>query len=350
MNNTNTKNNIFLEFLESWRNQKEQDTSIHMFPSVDKDGNVYAIEFSMPAELYNLYSVDKKNFDFLKREIMYSSDKSIWIAGSYEDFCKGRTSLVINFTEDSYRHGTAKGTVEGFLNHIINQDYLAQSPNDGIVFDEEVMELFREIEHSEHVRLAKSPEADGRAQFVLGIDYAFGRGVEKNLTEAVKWYRLAAEQGYAPAQFELADFYYDGKGVEKDLAEAVKWFRKAAEQGHEVAQYNLGILYKYGYGVEKELTKAVKWIRKAAEQGYDSAQYELAVCYGIGSGVEKDYKEAAKWALEAAKQGNDKAQYALGWCYKQGCGVDINQDEAIRWFTKSADQGNEKAKRVLSEA
>ena len=33
--------------------------------------------------------------------------------------------------------------------------------------------------------------------------------------------------------------YRDGQGVVQDEAEAVRWFRLAAEQGHAEAQYNL---------------------------------------------------------------------------------------------------------------
>jgi uncharacterized protein len=36
------------------------------------------------------------------------------------------------------------------------------------------------------------------------------------------------------------------QGVPEDDAEAVKWFRKAAEQGYADAQYNLGLMYAYG--------------------------------------------------------------------------------------------------------
>ena len=57
--------------------------------------------------------------------------------------------------------------------------------------------------------------------------------------EAVKWYRKAAEQGYASAQYNLGVCYYNGKGVEQDYEEVVKWYRKAAEQGHPRAQYHL---------------------------------------------------------------------------------------------------------------
>ena len=37
------------------------------------------------------------------------------------------------------------------------------------------------------------------------------------------------------AQFTLGIRYYSGDGISKDKSEAIKWFRKAAEQGDEDA-------------------------------------------------------------------------------------------------------------------
>jgi hypothetical protein len=73
----------------------------------------------------------------------------------------------------------------------------------------------------------------------LGLAYAHGDGVAKDEAEGVRWYRKAAEQGYAEAQSNLGGAYATGKGVSKDEAEGVKWYRKAAEQGHAHAKYML---------------------------------------------------------------------------------------------------------------
>jgi TPR repeat protein len=37
--------------------------------------------------------------------------------------------------------------------------------------------------------------------------------------------------------------YYEGEGVTQNHAEAVKWYRLAAEQGHFGAQFTLGDVY-----------------------------------------------------------------------------------------------------------
>jgi TPR repeat protein len=50
---------------------------------------------------------------------------------------------------------------------------------------------------------ARAEQGDASAQFDLGLAYAGGRGVPKNLTHDVKWYRKAADQGHADAQYHL---------------------------------------------------------------------------------------------------------------------------------------------------
>jgi TPR repeat protein len=42
--------------------------------------------------------------------------------------------------------------------------------------------------------------------------------------EAVRWYRLAADQGDADAQQNLGRHYVYGTGVARDNAEALRWY------------------------------------------------------------------------------------------------------------------------------
>ena len=102
--------------------------------------------------------------------------------------------------------------------------------------------------------------------------YDNGEGVLKDEAEAVKWFRLAAEQGDAKAQFNLGLMYDNGEGVLKDEAEAVRWFRLAAEQGVATAQFNLGIRYGKGEGVLKDSVLAHMWFNIAGANGYARAR------------------------------------------------------------------------------
>ena len=66
--------------------------------------------------------------------------------------------------------------------------------------------------------------------------------------EAVKWFRKAAEQGFAEAQICLGACYCNGNGVVKDETEAYKWWSLAAGQGHEPGKKGIAVL-------ESELTR-----------------------------------------------------------------------------------------------
>ena len=56
-----------------------------------------------------------------------------------------------------------------------------------------------------------------------------------------------------------------GDGVAKDSVEAWKWFRKAADQGYAMAQYNFGVRYASGEGVARDPVEALAWFRLAEE-------------------------------------------------------------------------------------
>jgi TPR repeat protein len=67
-----------------------------------------------------------------------------------------------------------------------------------------------------------------------GFNYHKGtNGVTKDYKEAYRWFKLAADKGYARGQCLLGILYFKGDGVAKDYSEAAKWFQKAAEEKSE---------------------------------------------------------------------------------------------------------------------
>jgi TPR repeat protein len=64
--------------------------------------------------------------------------------------------------------------------------------------------------------------------------------------------KAKAKAGDAESQFELGRRFDKGEGLRRDLVEAVKWYRKAAEQNHAGAQNNLGFCYANGEGVVQD--------------------------------------------------------------------------------------------------
>jgi hypothetical protein len=131
-------------------------------------------------------------------------------------------------------------------------------------------------------------KGDAAAQYNLGVMHEHGQGTAQDAKEALRWYRLAAEQGHFRAQFNLGLMYASGKGAAKDDKEAAKWYRKAAERGDARSQFNLGLMHANGEGVAKNEKEAARWIRLAAEQDDARAQSRLAGMYTTGQGVKPD--------------------------------------------------------------
>lgn len=144
-------------------------------------------------------------------------------------------------------------------------------------------------------------------QFLLGMVYGLGVGMEPNPTAAAVWHRKAADQGFASAKSELGRMYFAGEGVPQDYARALTWWREAAEQGDVDALYNLGHMYYIGAGVPKDDSEAISWFRKAAERGVPKALFGLGTMYALGEGVPPDDVRAYAWInVAVARAGDDE--------------------------------------------
>ena len=75
---------------------------------------------------------------------------------------------------------------------------------------------------------------DMEAQYILGLSYYRGEGVE-----AVYWLEQAANQGYAYAQNNLGVCYEFGKGVVQNYQTAYFWYLLASANGIEKAKDNM---------------------------------------------------------------------------------------------------------------
>jgi hypothetical protein len=131
----------------------------------------------------------------------------------------------------------------------------------------------------------KARQGDAKAQARMGAIYTLGEdGVTKDFKEAFKWWKLAAEQGYAEAQFQVgAHYLLDlGSGVPTDKKEALKWLKLSADQGYK---------------------KAIKWYKVTRdEENVDYTKRRTLDGKLVKTG--KKRPRADKKALEGAKSGN----------------------------------------------
>ena len=72
--------------------------------------------------------------------------------------------------------------------------------------------------------------------------YDEGQGVAQDYSAAMKWFRMAADQGYAQAQGSLGFMYYEGQGIPQNTSEALRWLHKAQVQGDEKAKQGIELI------------------------------------------------------------------------------------------------------------
>src|SRR5271157_6236517 len=104
----------------------------------------------------------------------------------------------------------------------------------------------------------------------------------KDYQRAYREWKAAADAGQAEAQFDLGVLYAQGRGVRRDLTEAAKWYRKSAEQGNAEAQFALGQLYSRGWGVPRDEADALRWFQMANSVESDGPPTDWALVQGYG--------------------------------------------------------------------
>jgi TPR repeat protein len=127
-------------------------------------------------------------------------------------------------------------------------------------------------------KLAKAGAALGCAHSkgALGYCYVYGRGVAADAARGLALGRESEAAGSCFGQYVVGACYNFGcSGVAQDYAEAVRLYRLAADQGHAVAQSNLGYMFQHGQGVAQDRAEAIRWYRLAAAQGHARAKSNL---------------------------------------------------------------------------
>jgi hypothetical protein len=165
---------------------------------------------------------------------------------------------------------------------------------------------------------------------------------------AFREFKKLAEVGNPNAQFSLAVLYLSGRGVKRDVAQAIDWHRKAAGQGLASAEHGLGVFYYQGMGVEQDYAEALKWFKRAATKGFAESEFNLAAMYFNGQGVQRDNIEVVKWVTLAAARKFAPAQFRMGQMYEQGVLFTRDPESAIHWYRQAETNGSKKAPAALA--
>ena len=117
-------------------------------------------------------------------------------------------------------------------------------------------------------------------------------------------------------------------------SEKVFWFEQAANLGNAEAQNNLGNIFYSGRGVKRDMKEAFGWFKRSGELGYVWGQLNLGAMYRYGHGTPKDTTLAVMWLKKAAEQNNPNAMNELGELSKSV----KDYSNAMSWFKKAADR------------
>jgi TPR repeat protein len=189
------------------------------------------------------------------------------------------------------------------------------------------------------------------AMFNLGAAYYNGDGVEMDEVTAYAWFLLAEEAGSKAASaaarrseaemkpggieqglLRVAGMYESGVDLNRDMVEAIKWYRRAAEKGNAEAQVKLADRLSTAETMPRNYDEARSWCELAAAKDYAPGAYCLGRFYRIGLGVSRDPQAAEKWFQKGAWLGDGHSMLQLGEMYQNGEGVKANRITAYTWM------------------
>jgi serine/threonine protein kinase len=161
-----------------------------------------------------------------------------------------------------------------------------------------------------------------------------GIGVEQNLAEAAKYYKMASDRNNYYGLENYARCLDQGIGIEQNKDEGLRYYNLAADLGNEDALNASGLV------AEELARESAEGFRMSARQGNPDGAYNYGKCLECGRGIDRNLKEAARWYKDAADKGHIQGQISYGRCLENGFGLRRNLVEAAKWYKKAMNSGN----------
>ena len=231
---------------------------VRLYVSVSVAGNSFLVQLSFERGL--TYFVDDEQYSSI---FVAWQQPSTGEASSATDILEGLDQLL-----DEFRNAYLKTNVT---------DVEAR-------LEERRAQVAREDDRLNE-RRALAEEGDVFEQYFLGLMLRNGRDFPKDEVESAHWLRRAADQGMVVAQYALGLLLASNSATEPlhaspisperlermtigeqvdaqrelEESEAVRWFRLAADGGHPLALIGLADSYYRGQGVPQDYVQAYVW-------------------------------------------------------------------------------------------
>ena len=120
-----------------------------------------------------------------------------------------------------------KGVTLGSLESYCNLGYCYQEGQGVVLNSKKAFDLYMVAAEHDYMK----------GYLYVAQSYMNGMGCERNYPEGMKWLEKAAEAGNPTAMYYLGAIYAEGEeGVKPDAKKAKKWFKQAADAGYAPAQ------------------------------------------------------------------------------------------------------------------
>ncbi len=247
---------------------------------------------------------DLEGFSQTLSQTRHKRYRTGWATGSTEiDIMEGDRSFVARGIRNLFSGEFKQLSIIGMATLKLDRELILTALDEGqkltsedeMILDHAYINYMHEVdrEHSKRVgstlsnTMELAAKGDPDQQVILAYAYFTGRGVGKDVSAAVAWYRRAAEQGHIEAMRFLGKLYRDGLGVTQDREVAFNWYMTASKKGDHEAQANVAWLKENGLGCVRDLFEAVAWYTSSAEGGYIYSFVRLAAYFIDGRVVEK---------------------------------------------------------------
>lgn len=213
----------------------------------------------------------------------------------------------------------------------------------------------------------EADKGDALCQGLLGECYFYGWGTKPNIKEAVRWTKIAADDGKGDmnAINELAYYLSEGIGIEKDTDKAIELRKIVAKGGvhpknrnhhlEKQALYNLGV----EYNDKGDIKTAVDYWMEAAKFKDATACYNIALTFMDTENEElmeagiQFYQKAIDYAIEDDNREQWEYEDVVASSYYNmgGYFLYIKQDKskALKYYKAAVQYGHAKAASMVYE-
>lgn len=182
----------------------------------------------------------------------------------------------------------------------------------------------------------------GEAAFLHGEMERLGEGRKTDETQAVAWYRQAAEAGHPRAQAMLCMALDLGRGVEEDPVAAVPLCRAAAERGDALGQWHLSrLIHRQRGGLQADPAESARLLAAAEGQADVTELARNSYYFRDGKRNFPDGEEAMRIARLMMGRRDDAGAFAAGFYVSRGIGAPQDWKESERLFLLAAQWGDE---------